>query len=351
MSTPTSAEAWQVVRRGAMPGNLELRTVQLPKLKPSQVLVKVTHAALNPVDYKLAALMPSFIQTLPRTAASDFSGVVVELGSEDLSQQRPWLKTGVPVYGIIANVPPFIAQGALQTYSIAEVTHIAPLPTTEAAREAGVTQESAAGLALSQSTYVKQGDRVFINGGTTAVGLLAADLTLKKGASLVVATASGSKADVIKERGVHETIDHRAVDAKDELIRRYKDSPFDVVLDCVGGKALHEASAAYLKPGGKWVNVGASALSPDSSVFSSEALGLALWNIRARLPAALGGHARPLVAAGAAREKIANVNEYLAEGALHPLVDQVFSWEQVPDAYRYLIQGRALGKIVVTVSP
>ncbi|CAD6915043.1 unnamed protein product [Tilletia controversa] len=189
MSTsPVSAEAWQITKPGPIPDTLQLRSITLPKLKPSQVLVKVSHAALNPVDYKLAALLPSFIQ---------------------------------------------------------------------------------------KSQYVEKGDRVFINGGTTAVGLLAADLAIAKGASLIVATASGSKADFIKKRGVNEVIDHRAGDPKQEL--------------------------------------------------------------------------RTLIIAGPSKNDLVEVNKHLAKGTIHPVVDRVFEWKDGVEAYKYLIEGRALGKVVVAV--
>ncbi|KAE8256528.1 hypothetical protein A4X03_0g5314, partial [Tilletia caries] len=200
-----------------------------------------------------------------------------------------------------------------------------------------------------QSQYVEKGDRVFINGGTTAVGLLAADLAIAKGASLIVATASGSKADFIKKRGVNEVIDHRAGDPKQELVSRYSSAPFDVVLDCIGTPELHLASPAYLKAGGKWVNIGASFIKPNSFIFSSEALSFIRWNIRAKLPKFLGGHQRTLIIAGPSKNDLVEVNKHLAKGTIHPVVDRVFEWKDGVEAYKYLIEGRALGKVVVAV--
>ncbi|KAK0560140.1 hypothetical protein OC844_003958 [Tilletia horrida] len=358
MSAPTTASAWQIISKGPIPDVLERRDIELPKLKPSQVLVKVTHASLNPVDYKLAALVPSFVQKLPRTAASDFSGIVLQLGSEALSKKYDWLRPEVAVFGTTPNLPPFKPWGALATYTVVESSEIQPVPLQSAAAlHAGVSQESAAGLgivsrtALAQVHYVHKGDRVFINGGTTAVGLLAADMALDKGASLVVVTASGSKAEFVKKRGVHAAIDYRTVNLVEELPKRYSSEPFDVVLDCIGSSNLHAASPAFLKPGGVWCNIGATFLSPNTSVFSWETLSFALWNLRAWLPAALGGHARPLVPTDPLKISWSDIHALLERGAIHPVVDKVFAFNETPDAYRYLIEGRALGKVVVQVSP
>ncbi|KAE8212804.1 hypothetical protein CF327_g3598 [Tilletia walkeri] len=356
MTTPSQAEAWQITKAGPIPDSLQLRTITLPKLKPEQVLIKVTHAALNPVDYKLAALAPSFVQKLPRTAGSDFAGVVVQVGSEELAKKYDWLSgKDVVVWGLTDNIPPTNPMGALSTYTIAEAKHIQPLPTNEAAVQAGVSAESASGLGITsmtayiQSTYIKKGDRVFINGGTTSVGLLTADLAIQKGASFVAATASGSKADFIKKRGVHEVIDHRATDPKQELVSRYSSAPFDVVLDCIGSPDLHSRSPAYLKPGGKWINIGATLLKPNTSIFSGEVLGFVWWNVRSFLPRVLGGHPRTLVNVVPQKSDLAAVNKILEEGGLHPVVDKVFPWKDAVDAYRYVIEGRAVGKVVVAV--
>ncbi|CAD6905920.1 unnamed protein product [Tilletia laevis] len=324
-ASSVSAEAWQITKPGSIPDTLELRSITLPNLKPNQVLIKVSHAALNPADYKLAAILPTFIQKVPRTAASDFSGTVVKLGSDALAKKYEWLREeNVAVWGLIFNLPPTSALGAMSTYTVAEVECIHPLPTNTAAIEAGVTAESAAGLgivsltAYLQAQYVKKGDRVFINGGTTAVGLIAADLAIAKGASLIVATASGSKADFIKKRGVNEVIDHRASDPKQELLSRYSSAPFDVVLDCIGTPDLHLSSPAYLKADGKWINIGAS-------------------------------FHRTLVFAGLSKYDLVEVNKLLVEGTIHPVVDKVFEWKDGVEAYKYLIEGRAVGKVVVAV--
>ncbi|CAD6926723.1 unnamed protein product [Tilletia controversa] len=319
-ASSVSAEAWQITKPGSIPDTLELRSITLPNLKPNQVLIKVSHAALNPADYKLAAILPTFIQKVPRTAASDFSGTVVKLGSDALAKKYEWLREeNVAVWGLIFNLPPTSALGAMSTYTVAEVECIHPLPTNTAAIEAGVTAESAAGLgivsltAYLQAQYVKKGDRVFINGGTTAVGLIAADLAIAKGASLIVATASGSKADFIKKRGVNEVIDHRASDPKQELLSRYSSAPFDVVLDCI------------------------------------ESLSYIWWALRANLPKCLGGHQRTLVFAGLSKYDLVEVNKLLVEGTIHPVVDKVFEWKDGVEAYKYLIEGRAVGKVVVAV--
>ncbi|CAD6926574.1 unnamed protein product [Tilletia controversa] len=63
-ASSVSAEAWQITKPGSIPDTLELRSITLPNLKPNQVLIKVSHAALNPADYKLAAILPTFIQKL-----------------------------------------------------------------------------------------------------------------------------------------------------------------------------------------------------------------------------------------------------------------------------------------------
>lgn len=78
MST-RSACAWQYDRSGALPTTLKKTQVQLPALKTGEVLVKVHAAALNPVDWKIAALAPGPLNKLPHTAGADFAGEVVSV--------------------------------------------------------------------------------------------------------------------------------------------------------------------------------------------------------------------------------------------------------------------------------
>ncbi|KAK0559993.1 hypothetical protein OC861_006453 [Tilletia horrida] len=353
-----SADAWQISRPGNIVDVLKFNSIQLPKLGPDQVLIKVAYAALNPVDYKLAALMPSFVQKTPRTAATDFSGHVVRLGSDALKTQYPWLgEANAAVFGITRNIPPIKAglTGALSTYTIANAADIQPVPDSEAATKSGVTLENAAGLGIVAATaaamaeHVHEGDRVLINGGTSAVGLIAAELARVKGASFVVATGSGAKIQFLKDRGLDDVVDYRATDAKTELAKRYGSQPFDVALDTIGSQELHVHSAAYLKPNARWVNIGASVLKPDSSVFSTTVLSLVTWALRAKLPRFLGGYARALVQLGPDFKDLKFIREQLQAGKIRLVTDSVFEWKQAPEAYRKLIGGRALGKIIVKV--
>lgn len=154
--------------------------------------------------------------------------------------------------------------------------------------------------ALELADHTERGDRVLVAGGSTSVGLLLIKMLKAKGCSLVVATGSGSKLDVIKSRGADDVVDceclfplsflfsllhiasfgskltsqlcfpchlsffpDRASDFPKELASRYSKQPFDVVLDTVGDQLTHSGCGSYLKEGGHYFNCGASVLTPN----------------------------------------------------------------------------------------
>jgi NADPH2:quinone reductase len=134
--------------------------------------------------------------------ASDFSGTVDAVGASIDS-----LKPGTRVYGFVpAEDLARGKNGALATFVNVPRKFVLPAPAHLSDEElGGVTLVGLTALTLAAT--LRQGDRVLIVGGSTAVGLLAADVARAKGASLIVASASGAKAKFIKERGVDETID------------------------------------------------------------------------------------------------------------------------------------------------
>lgn len=166
--------------------------------------MQVKFAALNPCDAKLASLFPRILQKLPRTAASDFSGVITAVGP---GPHPEWATKGRRVYGFFSPAKSQKDQrGSLQEFVTTSTKFIQPTPDDYTDEEvAGVTMAGLAALALTDR--VKQSDRVLIIGGSTAVGFLVADLAKARGASFVVATASGLKAAFVRSRGVSSTVD------------------------------------------------------------------------------------------------------------------------------------------------
>ncbi|KAN0065836.1 hypothetical protein ACQY0O_000966 [Thecaphora frezii] len=346
---PSSITAWQYTRRGLLPATLcKTDTAKLPELQPDQVLIKVHAAALNPVDWKVAASVPGFLQKFPKTASSDFAGDVVAVKPGSETARKPWLQPGARVYGFVHPDKGFkTGLGSLATYTVADANVVAPIP-------ASMSYEDAAGLTLVGLTAevlaskVKKGDKVLILGASSAVGLVLTQMCKAHGAAKVVATASGEKCQIVKERGVDEAIDYRATDADKELRHLHGSEPFDVVLDCVGSMSTYFASPGFLKPGGVYYNVGASAL--DGGNLLSSALHFLRDVVRALYwPRWLGGTPRKYVMALTEIQFMDRLQAHVERGEVTPKVEWVFAFDEARKAYEHLLKGRSVGKVVVKV--
>lgn len=348
MSSPTTATAWQYGKRGNLSQTLESKQVQIPAPKSGEVLVKVYAAALNPVDWKIAALMPGWINKLPHTAAADFAGQVVTIGSDTDIKDKPWLKQGARVYGALTPDETMKSGGgSLSTFLLAKTVSLSLIPE-------GLSYIDASGYGICGTTAatmvskMKKQDRVLVLGGTTSVGLYLLQMCREEQASLIVATSSKEKASSAKQAGADEIVDYRSEDAETILKERYGSNPFDVIFDCVGSFKTFAACASYLKKDGIYLNVGASDLDPNRTLRSGLELAKnTIWyTLRPRL---LGGTPRKYLFSGRDNSYISRMADYVTYGKIKPWTDSVFSFEEAPKAYAYLGKGRALGKVVVKV--
>lgn len=141
---------------------------------------------------------------LPRTVAADFSGEIVGVGQ---GEHADWVKEGVRVYGIhSADKALKTGKGSLSSYLTISSRYVVPTPQAlEDEKAAGIALTGLTALSLNET--LQKGWKVFIVGGSTSVGLAAADIARAKGASLIVASASGEKKKLLQQRGVDEVID------------------------------------------------------------------------------------------------------------------------------------------------
>lgn len=185
---------------------------------------------------------------------------------------------------------------------------------------------------------------MFINGGSTAVGLLAIQIAKLKGAH-VVASCSGAKSELVRSLGADETLDYTQSPIEKQLASL---PPHDVVFDCVGTQSVYAHCAAYLKPNGKFLTIsvdthGKSTLGAGSLYLSF--LGNYLW------PRWLGGVPRKFKMFMMAydREQMATLAQWMDEGKLKMVIDSVNKSDQagVLAAFDKQMSNKAKGKIIV----
>jgi NADPH:quinone reductase-like Zn-dependent oxidoreductase len=297
------------------PEVLAIEEVDRPEPGPTEVLVRVAAAGVNPVDWKTRA-GGGFLRDPPFTLGWDLSGEVEAVGFG-----VTWLSPGDRVFGM----PRFPREaGCYAEYVVSPSRHLALIP--DGLQDAEAAAVPLAGLtawqALVETADVHEGSRVLVLGAAGGVGHLAVQIAKARGA-WVAGTASGGKHGFLAELGLDEAIDYTSEAVTD----RVRD--VDVVLDAVGGDAGVGAVPA-LHDGGVVVTVSGSSV---PGLREAAAGRVRVEGILVE-PDRVGMDALASLVAG---------------GKLRPRVDTTFALDEAGEAHRLGEQGRTRGKIVLTV--
>lgn len=308
----------RIIRQQVLGGPevLEVTEAPTPAPSPTEVLVRVRAAGVNPVDWKTRA-RGGFLGQPPFTVGWDVAGVVESVGV-GVTRFEP----GARVFGM----PRFPREAAAYAeYVTSPSRQLARAP--EGLDDVEAAALPLAGLtawqALVETADLRAGQRVLILAAAGGVGHVAVQIAKARGAH-VLGTASAAKHAFLSELGVDDAIDYRTESVAD----RARD--VDVVLDLVGGENGRAALPA-LRDGGMFIAV------PSSS--DLEHLRLAAAG-RVRVTGVLVEPDR------AGMEAIADL---VAGGELRAHVSETFPLERASTAHEVGETGRTQGKLVLTV--
>jgi NADPH:quinone reductase-like Zn-dependent oxidoreductase len=284
---------------------LVLEEAPRPEPGPTEVLVRVAAAGVNPVDWKVRAA-GGLLGEPPFTVGWDVAGVVEELGPG-----VTWLEPGDRVFGM----PRFPKQAACYAeYVTSPSRQLARVPDGLSDVEAAAIP--LAGLtawqALVDTADVGEGTRVLVLGAAGGVGHFAVQIAKARGA-WVAGTSSPEKHGFLAELGADEALDKNAVSAEE----------IDVVLDTVGGRVGLDALPA-MRDGGLLVTVSASSVSQlrEAAAGRVRIAGILVEPDRAGLEGLTG---------------------------VRPHIDATFPLAEASRAHELGEQGRTRGKIVLTI--
>ena len=343
---PAVMKAWQYTNaRGCLEKNLYLnKAAPLPPqpVPGSQdVLVEVISMALNPADYKLTELPLVGRLLIPKPASPglDFCGRVVSCAqdSSNPSDATP-PKPGELVFGRLDWPYQF---GTLGQFIKAPRSGVAPLPPGVDFDQAAAISTAALTAYQSLVPYIKNGDRVFINGGSGGVGMFAIQIAKILGCHVVV-SCSGTNAQLCKELGADDIIDYTTTDISQAL--KSCGQIFDLVVDNVSQPYdLYKASDHFLRGKNPFVQVAAA----DDSLRGA-------WSMVPRwlLPSFLGGGNHPwcLLAVKNNVDELTQIGQWVRERKIKVILDSVFAYEDAPKAFERLRTRRAKGKVVINVT-
>ncbi len=293
------------------PETQEFADVPKPTPGPSEILVRVKSAAVNPVDYKVRqGLLKDFApRQLPSEFGSEVSGVVEELG-----QDVEGFAVGDEVFG-----SPAETHGAFSEYTVLTAAETAKKPTH-------VSFDDAATLTVAAATAfdgiaqlgLSEGQTLLINGVGGGIGVVAAQLARDAGIA-VFGTGSESK------RALVESLDATLIPYGDDVeqrVRQLLPDGVDAIFDVVGGAALRSI-AGLVKDPAKLIS------SADRTV--SE----------------LGGE---LVHREHTPRVLDELAGLVAAGKLDPHVNDVLAFDDAANAIASVESGHAQGKVVIRIS-
>jgi NADPH:quinone reductase-like Zn-dependent oxidoreductase len=329
-------KAFGVERYGK--GGLRAARMPIPAVGPRDVLVRVSAASINPLDMLIrdGAFKLVLKYRTPFVLGHDVAGVVTQVGVD-----VPDYKVGDEIYAR----PRDLRIGTFAEYVAIDYADIALKPNSLTMEEAAAVPlvALAAWQMLVDHAHIKPGDKVLVHAGAGGLGSTVIQLA-KYLCAYVATTARGSDEEKVRGLGADEVIDYTKADFAGLL------SGYDLVIDSIGGDTLAK-SLAVLKPGGLAI----SAVSPPDAAFADQVGHPALKPVMALMSRKVQARARKLGvrrifffmrADGAQLKTLAALYD---AGALRPMLDRTFPFDRTPDAMAYVEEGRAKGKIVITM--
>jgi len=188
--------------------------------------------------------------------------------------------------------------------------------------------------ALRDSGELQAGQKVLINGASGGVGTYAVQIAKSFGAD-VTGVCSTRNVDLVRSLGADHVIDYKQQDYT-ELAERY-----DLIVDMVGNHGLL-ANRKVLRPDGKLVLVGG----PGGNWFRPLAGPLKALLLSPFVDQQIG-----MMLAELTHQDLVLLAELMQSGQVSSVIDRRFALSEVADAIRYSEEGRARGKIIISVGP
>jgi NADPH:quinone reductase-like Zn-dependent oxidoreductase len=315
--------------RYGSPEVLELEEVDDPVVKDDEVLVRVRAASVNPRDWHFLRGLPSIMRPvglrIPKDGAfgSDVAGQVEAVGKA-VTRFRP----GDEVFA-------FVLAGAFAEYVAVPEDVLGPKP-------ANLTFEQAAAVPLAALTAlqglrdhgrIQPGQKVLIIGASGGVGTFAVQIAKSLGAD-VTGVCSTRNLDLVRSIGADQVIDY----TRKDFTR--SGQKYDLILQLAGTRSPSDCRRALTSGGTLLLSSGESDgrwIGPLDRILKALVLSPFVSQRLAPFEAKRSG------------EDLQTLKELIEAGKVTPVIDRTYPLIETPEAIRYLEQGHARGKVVVTV--
>ncbi|HEU5236047.1 MAG TPA: NAD(P)-dependent alcohol dehydrogenase, partial [Pyrinomonadaceae bacterium] len=306
--------------------------IEKPAPKENEVLVRVRAASVNPVDGHLLRgawlmrLMTGLRKPKNTRFGTDFAGVVEAVG-KDVTNFKP----GDEVFGA--------KNGAVADYICVNADRgVVTKPSNITFEQAGSVAIAAltALQGLRDKGHIQAGQKVLINGASGGVGTFAIQIAKAFGAE-VTGVCSTRNVDLVKSIGADHVIDYTRED--------FTTSPerYDLMFDLVGNHSFSERRRV-LTPNGVCVlgGIGGAGLHPES-------WGRIAGNFKAAFLSTFTSQKFVTYIAKLTKDDLTVLRDLMQTGKVTPAIDRTYQLSETAEAVRYLEEGHARGKVVITV--
>lgn len=315
-------------RRYGPPDVLKLEDIETPVPRDGEVLIKVRAASVNPYDWHFMRGEPYLLRLMagirgpknPRLGA-DVAGEVEAVGKNVTR-----LKAGDAVFGT--------CHGSFAEFACGSESKLAIKPenvTFWQAASVGIAAVTAL-QALRDKGRIQRGHKVLVNGAAGGVGTFGVQIAKSFGAD-VTGVCSSRNVEMVRSIDADQVVDYTREDFT-KLGQRY-----DIILDCVGN---HSLSAYRHVLNGKGIHVAAGGKAGRWMA------GVFVRMITSQI-VSLGSRKFLGLLAHINVQDLNLIGELMKSGKMTPVIDRCYSLNEVPEAIRYLEEGHARGKVIISV--
>jgi NADPH:quinone reductase-like Zn-dependent oxidoreductase len=311
------------------PDVLKLTELEKPTPKDNEVLIQVRAASVNPLDLHYMRGTPYLIRTgaglrKPKNTrlGADLAGRVEAVGSS-VAQFKP----GDEVFGV--------RTGAFAEYVCKLEKTLAPKPVNLTFEQAAAVPVAActALQGLRDKAQIQPGQKDLINGAGGGVGTFAVQIAKSFGGDVTGVTNTRNM-DMVRSIGADHVIDSTQEDFTRSGQR------YDLILDA-GGNHSSSDTRRTLNSNGTLVIAGA--------VSTDNWLGPLVGPLQALVMSRFVSQTLVSFLASVTKEDLVALKELIEAGKVRPVIDRTYTLSEVPDVLRYLEEGHARGKVVISV--
>ncbi|MEH2004545.1 SDR family NAD(P)-dependent oxidoreductase [Nostoc sp.] len=314
--------------------NLTLRATTRQEPHPGEVEIQVFATGLNFKDVALATSLLADANLegnfSGQTLGLECAGMITAIGSEVEGFQ-------------IGSEVIAIAPQSFGTYTTTDARFVVHKPQKLSFEEAATIPcvFLTAYYALHYLGRISKGERVLIHAAAGGVGLAAIQIAQRVGAEIFATAGNSEKREFLKNLGVKHVMDSRSLRFAEEVMELTGGKGVDIVLNSMSGEAIPK-SLSVLGAYGRFIEIGKGDINQNSKLglrpFQNNSSFFAVDIDRMLLE-------RPDLCASLLGELM----QYFNERTFHPLPYRVFPISRAVSAFRYMVQAKHIGKIVVSL--